>query len=188
MPMMDLYYPEGALTPEARAEVVEKLTDALLRNEGATVNRMTHGLSWVFVHEMPEGHLNVGGKPVVRPVYRLMVTVPQGTLLQGPGPVGHTSRRGLFREATEIILNGEGIEYDEQEALRVYVLVREVEDGYWGGGGQMVRMEDIVALAEPTAPRTAVADRIVAVADAMLEEQLGPERVERSIDGALVPG
>jgi phenylpyruvate tautomerase PptA (4-oxalocrotonate tautomerase family) len=177
MPMMELTYPAGALTPEARAEVVEKLTDALLRHEGATVNRMTHGLSWVFVHEAPEGHVNVGGKPVVRPVYRLMVTVPQGTLLQGPGPVGQTSRRGLFREATEIILNGEGTEYNDQEALRVYILVREIEDGYWGGGGQMVRMEDIVAMAEPTAPRTAVADQIVAVADALLEQQLGPEKV-----------
>ena len=173
MPMMDLTYPEGALTPEARAEVIDKLTYALLRNEGATVNRQTLGMSWVYVHELPAAAVNVGGHPAVRPVYRLMVTVPQGTLLQGPGPVGTTSRRNLVKEATEIILAGEGTDFTPEESLRVFVLVREIDDGYWGGFGTTIRMEDIVSIVEDDAEPTRISTQVRDVIHTMLDEQLG---------------
>jgi phenylpyruvate tautomerase PptA (4-oxalocrotonate tautomerase family) len=35
MPMIDFYCPEGALDGEARAAALEKMTEALLRCEGA---------------------------------------------------------------------------------------------------------------------------------------------------------
>src|SRR3982750_724323 len=98
MPMIDLTYPEGALDAEARAQAVEKLTAALLRHEGATDNEQTRGMSWTLVHELPAGALNAGAPAAEEPVYRVFVTVPEGTLLQGPGPVGATSRRNLVRE------------------------------------------------------------------------------------------
>jgi phenylpyruvate tautomerase PptA (4-oxalocrotonate tautomerase family) len=154
MPMIDLTYPEGALDPDARAEAVDKLTEALLRNEGALDNEQTRAMSWTVVHELPADALNVGGTSAERPVYRVMVTVPEGTLLQGPGPVGTQARRNLVREATEILLAAEGSEYSEVEAGRVYCLVHEVSDGYWGGLGTTFRIEDIVATASPDAPQT----------------------------------
>jgi phenylpyruvate tautomerase PptA (4-oxalocrotonate tautomerase family) len=181
MPMMDLTYPEGALSPEARAQVVERLTEALLRHEGAPINRMTRGLTWVYLHELPGDAVNVGGRPVARPSYRLEVTVPEGTLLQGPGLIGATARRNLVREATEIVLAGERTEYSTAEALRVYVLVREIEDGYWGGAGTIVRMEDLVTLANPDNPETPTASAIRAVAGEMLDLQLGPEPVPAEV-------
>jgi phenylpyruvate tautomerase PptA (4-oxalocrotonate tautomerase family) len=159
MPMIDLTYPEGALEPGARAEAVEKLTAALLRNEGANDNEQTRAMSWTVVHELPPYALNVGGAPAERPVYRLTITVPEGTLLQGPGPVGAQSRRGLVREATEIVLAAEGTEYSEVEAGRVYCIVQEVRDGYWGGMGTTFRMDDIVATATADAPQTAVSEQ-----------------------------
>jgi phenylpyruvate tautomerase PptA (4-oxalocrotonate tautomerase family) len=159
MPMIDLTYPEGALDPDARAEAIEKLTAALLRNEGATDNEATRAMSWGFVHELPGGAVNVGGGPAPRPVYRLLVTVPAGTLLHGPGPIGTEARRALVREMTEILLEAEGTEYSDAEAGRVYCLVQEVADGFWGGLGTTFRMEDIVAFANPEAPQTAVAER-----------------------------
>src|SRR5215213_3818310 len=107
MPMIDLTYPEGALEAEARAEAVEKLT-ALLRHEGAADNEQTRAMSWTLVHELPRQALNVAGSPVERPVYRVLVTVPEGTLLQGPGPVGSAARRNLVREVTEVLLAAEG--------------------------------------------------------------------------------
>jgi phenylpyruvate tautomerase PptA (4-oxalocrotonate tautomerase family) len=159
MPMIDLTYPEGALDPEARAEAVEKLTAALLRHEGAADNEQTRAMSWTLVHELPPHALNVAGSPVERPVYRVLVTVPEGTLLQGPGPVGTTARRNLVREVTEILLAAEGTSYGEVEAGRVYCLVQEVSDGYWGGMGTTFRIEDIVATATPEAPQTEVSER-----------------------------
>lgn len=159
MPMIDLTYPEGALELGERAEAVERLTAALLRHEGATDNEQTRAMSWTVVHELPAGALNVGGTPAEEPVYRVLITVPEGTLLQGPGPVGARSRRNLVREVAEILLEAEGGEYSEVEAGRVYCIVREVSDGYWGGMGTTFRMEDIVAVATPEAPQTAVSER-----------------------------
>ena len=159
MPMIDLTYPEGALDAEARGEAVEKLTAALLRHEGAADNEQTRGMSWTLVHELPQGALSVGGTPAEEPVYRVLITVPEGTLLQGPGPVGATSRRNLVREVAEILLEAEGGEYSDVEAGRVYCIVREVRDGYWGGMGTTFRMEDIVATATPEAPQTPVSEQ-----------------------------
>ena len=171
MPMIDLTYPEGALEAEARAEAVEKLTAALLRNEGATDNEQTRAMSWTVVHELPAHALNVGGAPAERPVYRIAITVPAGTLLQGPGPVGAQSRRSLVREATEIVLAAEGTEYSDVEAGRVYCIVREVSDGYWGGLGTTFRMEDIVATATPEAPQTPVSERARAAIGELVAER-----------------
>jgi phenylpyruvate tautomerase PptA (4-oxalocrotonate tautomerase family) len=173
MPMIDLTYPEGALTEPERAEAVEKLTSALLRNEGADDNEQTRAMSWTVVNELPAHALNVGGTPAERPVYRLLITVPEGTLLQGPGPVGTQSRRNLVREATEILLAAEGTEYSDAEASRVYCLVREVSDGYWGGMGTTFRMDDIVATATPDAPQTAVSGHARAAIAELVAERDG---------------
>lgn len=159
MPMIDLTYSEGALAPDARAGAVERLTAALLRHEGAADNEQTRAMSWVLVHELPVGAISVGGTPAEEPVYRVFVTVPEGTLLQGPGPVGTSARRNLVREVAEILLEAEGGEYSATEAGRVYCIVREVCDGYWGGMGTTFRMEDIVATAIPDAPQTPVSEQ-----------------------------
>ena len=159
MPMFDLTYPEGALDPEARAEAVEKLTAALLRHEGAPDNEATRAMSWTLVHELPADCVNVAGRPAARPVYRVLVTVPEGTLLQGPGPFAVVSRRNLVREVSEILLEAEGTEYSDIEAGRVQCLIREISDGYWGGIGTTFRMEDIAAFATPELPQTAVSEQ-----------------------------
>ena len=173
MPMIDLTYPEGALEPEARAAAVAALTDALLRIEGADPNSLyARAMAWAFVHELPAHAVNVAGRPAVRPVYRVELTVPAGTLLQGPGPVGTASRENLVREATEILLAAEGTEYSPEESLRVYCLVREVPDGYWGGFGTTLRMDDIVATANPQAGDTPLAAQVRAAAQPLLDEQV----------------
>src|SRR5215210_313038 len=101
--MIDFTYPAGALEPQARADAVDRLTAAVLECEGAPDNEYTRALCWTFVHELPPDQVSVGGRPATRPVYRLLFTVPAGTLLHGPGPVGTYSRDNLVREATEIV-------------------------------------------------------------------------------------
>jgi phenylpyruvate tautomerase PptA (4-oxalocrotonate tautomerase family) len=179
MPMIDLTLPEGALTPEALDEALVKLGEALLRHEGAPVNRRTRGLSWQFVHELPAKAIRVGGITVDdKPIYRLLVTVPAGTLLQGLGPVGATSRKNLVREVTEIVLAAEGTEYTPEESVRVMCLIREVDDGFWGGFGTTLRIEDIMAVAGPEMGDTELAGRIRAAAEPMLDLQFGREPTE----------
>jgi hypothetical protein len=96
------------------------------------------------------------------------VTVPEGTLLQGPGPFAVVARRNLVREVSEILLEAEGTQYSPQEALRVYCIVTEVEDGYWGGFGTTFRMEDIVAVGMPEAGDTPLASEVREHAHTML--------------------
>jgi phenylpyruvate tautomerase PptA (4-oxalocrotonate tautomerase family) len=172
MPMFDLAYPEGALDADQRAHAVERLTSALLRHEGAPDdNPRVLGMAWGLVHELPEGAINIGGRPAAKPVYRVMLTVPLGTLLHGPG--GAASRRNLVREVTEILLEAEGTEYSPEESFRVYCILREVEDGYWGGFGTTFRMEDIIAIGMPEAGDTPIAAEVREAAPTMIEWQFG---------------
>lgn len=157
--MFDITYPEGALEPEARSQAVEKLTAALLRHEGAPDNDATRAMSWTLLHEVPGWALNVGGRGAERPCYRVLVTVPEGTLLQGPGPFAVVARRNLVREVSEILLEAEGTEYSDAEAGRVQCLIREIPDGYWGGIGTTFRMEDIAAFATPELPQTETSEQ-----------------------------
>ena len=174
MPMFDLTYREGALDAEQRAQAVEGLTSALLRHEGAPAdNPYVRGMAWGFVHELPGHAVNVGGRPAARPVYRVMLTVPQGTLLHGPGPAGPPSRQNLVREVTEILLDAEGTAYSPAEALRVYCIIREVDDGFWGGFGTTFEMKDIVAVGMPEAGDTPLAAQVREAATEMLEQQFG---------------
>ena len=87
MPMIELTLEEGALTDDARADLVEGLTAALLRAEGAPDNEMSRSIAWLYVDERPAGSINVGGRPADAPRYRVKLTVPEGALdddEQGP--------------------------------------------------------------------------------------------------------
>jgi phenylpyruvate tautomerase PptA (4-oxalocrotonate tautomerase family) len=146
MPMIDLTLPRDALAPEARAKLVDDLTAALLRWEGAPDNEATRSISWAFVHELPEGGVNVGGHPAERPRYRIQLTVPEGTP-KLHGPLSEESRNGLVEEATRLVLEAEGAPFDFENAMRVWVHIHELPDGAWGGAGRIFRMKDIAAFA-----------------------------------------
>jgi phenylpyruvate tautomerase PptA (4-oxalocrotonate tautomerase family) len=156
MPLVHLTYPEGALTPTARDEAVEKLTEALIRHEGAQDNAMTRMMSRCCVHELPPEAITVGGRPYEKPTYQVVMTVPEGVAVCGIGPAPTAARRALVGEATQIILEAEGTDCSHADAGRVFCWVEEIRDGYWGGMGMIFRLEDIVAMAVPELPQTEV--------------------------------
>ena len=179
MPMIDLTLTEGTLSPEALDQAMVKLGEALLRHEGAPVNRRTRGLSWQFVHELPAKAVRVGGvAATAKPVYRVLVTVPSGTLLQGLGPVGSTSRKNLVREVTEIVLAAEGTDCTPEESVRVMCLIHEIDDGFWGGCATTLQIEDIMAVAAPEMGDTELAGLFREAAEPMLDLQFGRETAE----------
>lgn len=156
MPLIHLTYPAGALAPDARARAVDRLTEALIRHEGAQDNAMTRMMSRCCVHELPPDAITVGGKPYERPTYQVVMTVPAGVAVCGIGPAAIAARRALVREATEILLEAEGTEYSPADAGRVFCWVEEIADGHWGGMGTIFRLDDIVAMAVPELPQTVV--------------------------------
>jgi phenylpyruvate tautomerase PptA (4-oxalocrotonate tautomerase family) len=139
VPIFEVTYPEGAITPEARSRMLEDLTTALLQAERAPDTEFFRNVTWSYVHELPVGHVNAAGRPVTEPTFRIDVTTPQGAL-------SDRRRKELVTEATAIVREAAGI--PEEEALRVWVLMHEVAEGSWGAGGQVIQFEQLRAIAQ----------------------------------------
>ncbi len=146
MPIFELTYPQAALTSEARDQLMEDLTTALLRAERAPDTDFFRGITWSYVHEMPEGAVRAAGRPVAEPTFKLDVTTPEGALSD--------RRRGeLVEAATALIREAAGI--PEEQALRVWVLCHEVAEGSWGAAGQVIQFQQLREKAQGERERTA---------------------------------
>ncbi|HEV2812184.1 MAG TPA: tautomerase family protein [Solirubrobacteraceae bacterium] len=146
MPIMDVTYPRGALSDDARDELIEELTTVLLRAERAPDTEFFRGVTWVFVHELPEGHVYTAGRPAEAPIFRIDTTTPQGAL-------SDRRRAELVENATDAVKRAAGVPDDE--LLRIFVLCHEVDEGSWGAAGQVVRF---AALRETAAAERAKAE------------------------------
>jgi phenylpyruvate tautomerase PptA (4-oxalocrotonate tautomerase family) len=140
VPVFELTYPEGALQPDVRAQLMDDLTTALLRAERAPATRFFRDITWSYVHELPAGSVLAAGRPVDgRPTFKFDVTTPEGAL-------SDRRREELVGEATRLIREAAGIAEDET-LQRVWVLMHEVADGRWGAGGHVIRFEKLRELA-----------------------------------------
>jgi len=154
MPQLDAYIPAGALTPDAEADLMAKVTDLLIRHEGADpTNETVRSIAWVFVHR-PET-VYVGGRPAAAPRYRFIASVPEGQF-------NEERRQAMTAEITEAVLDAEQGAHP-RDPMRVWVFTLEVPDGAWGGGGRVVTLADIagLALGDPEAGRE-YAERVFA--------------------------
>jgi phenylpyruvate tautomerase PptA (4-oxalocrotonate tautomerase family) len=154
MPQLDAYIPAGALTPDAERDLMAKLTDMLIRNEGADpTNETVRSIAWLFVHR-PET-VYVAGKPAEAPRYRFVASVPEGQF-------NPERRQAMVTDITEAVLDAEQGRYD-RDPMRVWVFALEVPEGTWGGAGRIVGLADIagLALGDPEAGRE-YAERVFA--------------------------
>jgi phenylpyruvate tautomerase PptA (4-oxalocrotonate tautomerase family) len=139
MPVFEITYPQGALEPDARAKLVDEMTNTILRAEKAPINDFFRSITWGHLHELPADSVIAGGRPVDKPTFRLDLTTPEGALSD--------RRRELFTaEATKLILEAAGL--PEEDAIRVFVLMHEVAEGSWGAAGQVVRFEELRGIAK----------------------------------------
>ncbi len=138
MPLMELSYQEGAISPETRDQLVETLTTSLLKAEGAPDNEFFRGVTWVLVNERPAELVYAGDKPGAG-VVKLDVITPEGAL--------NDERRGRMIEAgTAAIREAFGV--TDEDLLKIWVLCRDVVDGGWGAGGQVIRYKQLVEMAK----------------------------------------
>ena len=134
MPLIDLTYPEGTFSAEARTDLVEELTTALLRAERAPDTEFFRSITWAYVHEQPAGTVLRAGRPVSEPTFRVQATVPQGALSE-------RRKEEFVAAATTAVSEAAGL--GEADGLRVWVLIGEVPDGNWGAAGNVVRFEQL---------------------------------------------
>ena len=138
MPLIDLTYPQGTFTPDQRQELADELTTILLRAERAPDTEFFRSVTWINVHELPEGTVLTAGRPVEEPIFRVDVTTPEGAL-------SDRRRQEAVAAMTTAILGAAGL--DEDQALRVFVLCHEVAEGSWGAGGQVIQFAQLRAAA-----------------------------------------
>ena len=146
MPLLDAYIPADALSPDAERDLMAKLTDLLIQNEGADpTNETVRSIAWVFVHR-PET-VYVAGKPAEAPRYRFVTSVPEGQF-------NPERRQAMVTDITEAVLDAEQGAH-ERDPMRVWVFTPEVPEGTWGGAGRVVGLADIagLALGDPEAGR-----------------------------------
>lgn len=135
MPMLDAYIPEGALPAEAERQLISRLTDLLLEHEGADPrNPVARSLAWVFVHR--PAAVYVAGEPAAAPRYRFIASVPQGQY-------DDERRAAIVAAVTDAVLDAEDGTHP-RDPQRVWVFANEIPEGTWGGGGQVMRLADIV--------------------------------------------
>jgi phenylpyruvate tautomerase PptA (4-oxalocrotonate tautomerase family) len=135
MPMLDAFIPKGALSAEAEKELLSKLTDILLRNEGADPSDpAARSIAWVSLHRPAE--VLVAGEPASEPRYRIFASVPEGQF-------DDERRRAMVADVTQAVLDAESGAY-ERNPLRVWVFANEIRDGTWGAGGRIFTLADIV--------------------------------------------
>jgi phenylpyruvate tautomerase PptA (4-oxalocrotonate tautomerase family) len=139
MPKLDVTIPQGQLSDEARRELPEQLAAALLRWEGAPDTEFFRSISWAHLRELPADAIRTPDGEA-KPHAVVDVTVPQGALSE-------RRRGGMVEEMTKLVLEATGWEGDDA-AIRVWVLVHEVPDGFWGAGGQIIRFEQLRAAAK----------------------------------------
>jgi phenylpyruvate tautomerase PptA (4-oxalocrotonate tautomerase family) len=138
MPFMEVTYPQGALTDEARERLSDELTAALLRAERAPDTEFFRSITWLYLHELPAGTVRAAGRPVEAPTFRLEATTPQGAL-------SDRRRKEFVADATRAVREAAGI--PEEEGLRIWVLCKEIPEGSWGAAGQVVEFEALRAVA-----------------------------------------
>ena len=137
MPMIQLTVPSGALAEAARDGIQKALATTLLKWEGAPDTALFRSLAWSYLVELPDGALTTAEDG--RPRFRVDVTVPEGAL-------SDRRKEGLIKETTALVLDAAGL--TDAEALRVWVLIHEQPEGTWGAGGNVVRYQELVALAQ----------------------------------------
>ena len=105
MPMLDAYIPAGALEAQAEEQLLAKLTDLLIVNEGADpANPQVRSIAWLFVHR--PAAVFVAGEPAQLPRYKLIASVPEGQF-------DAERREAMVESLTNAVLDAEAPSGDE---------------------------------------------------------------------------
>src|SRR5512133_1665386 len=117
--MIDVTLPEGALSDEQRNALGERLTATILKWEGAADIPFSRQITVVYFDERPAGSIYVAGEQSAEPRYRVLVTIPEGSIKDDE------RKAGLVEEITRDVLEVDGAQSDEA-SFRVWVFIHEV--------------------------------------------------------------
>ncbi len=72
MPFINVKLIEGVFSPEQKAQIVRKLTDAMVSIEGEAMRPVT----WTVIEEVKSGDWAIGGKPLSTADVKALAAAP----------------------------------------------------------------------------------------------------------------
>jgi 4-oxalocrotonate tautomerase len=70
MPLVQIHAIKGVFSPEARRNIIEKVTDAMVQVEGENLR----GVTVVTINEVDSGDWGIGGKPLTTDAVKQMAS------------------------------------------------------------------------------------------------------------------
>ena len=140
MPVIDITLPEGCFERAGQEALAAELTRLIIRWAGGTGRPGYDTASWAFVRDAELAE--VGGRPRRpdrRQVYRVVVSVPTGSL-------DAARRSWLMHDVARAVIAAEGSEPTTENLMRVRCVVDEIPDGSWGADSGPLRLRDLAAL------------------------------------------
>jgi phenylpyruvate tautomerase PptA (4-oxalocrotonate tautomerase family) len=138
---MQVYYPQGALPGNRKAELAQKLTDILLFMEGNARTAGGLGFASVLFTEVSSSDWWVGGRTdntYVAPPGKFLVrvSIPEGYMNQAHKTEVHAA-------VNAAIVATIGNSNDPGQGGSVQVIIEEVTEGNWGAHGKTISLASI---------------------------------------------
>src|SRR5262245_29747680 len=133
MPKLDLTITADTLSDESKQELARELGATLLRWEGAPDTEFFRSITWAHVHALPAESMQTPDG-IADPHAVIEVSVPEGALSEN-------RKAGLVEETTRVVLDATG--WDPKTSWRVWTLIRDVPEGNWGAGGEVVHFQQL---------------------------------------------
>jgi phenylpyruvate tautomerase PptA (4-oxalocrotonate tautomerase family) len=128
--------PKGALDQAKRDRLMKRLSDTLLKYEGADIaSKAAQDIAWTYYVEVDPGFFYVGGAPSSLPRLKIEVTTPQGQ-------VNDVTRTQLAIALGAIVAEEAG---PGSAGGNHWVLFHEITDGHWATANRIFRRADIIA-------------------------------------------
>jgi len=140
MPMIDLTYVRGSVDEEALSRLTDELVTVLLRAERAPDTPFLRDNTWVYLHALDPTELSVGGRGPGSARFRVDLTVFAGALSKD-------RKEQLAADVHAAVCAAAGIEPQGARAFHVWMLIHEVHEGNWAGGGNIIYYQQVKGLA-----------------------------------------
>jgi len=143
MPILQVYYPQDALSADRKAALAGQLTEVLLNMEGGARTQGGLAFATVFFTAIPSGDWWVGGRTdagyVSKPgKFLVRVSVPEGYMSQTHKSEVHATVNAAFLRVL-----GEADAGDTRQGSSILVTIEEVTEGNWGCGGRTLSLASI---------------------------------------------
>lgn len=118
---------------------MENVSKLLLKMEGAPEAPELLSVTFYYVRKYAQGDINIGGKPAPYPIYRVLLTAPEG-VTGFHGRAMRERREAMVRKTSELVPAAEGAARTAANLGRFWVQIVEVADRFWGGFGKIAEL------------------------------------------------